>query len=102
MYRKGYNIYCCSTSFFDHYIGGAEEAEYASSVKDSQQISDLRLIYLIKNSIKVIVESRSRIKYFYLIFHLWKLLKHTTKKQRKLLLNTLKQTFGNYIKRKVD
>ena len=90
MNRHGYSVYSCQTSFFDHYIGGNEEAEYANSQKDADSISDLRLKYLISNSIKVIKESRGLLKYPYLIFHLYKLYIHAAGKQKKLWWETTK------------
>lgn len=97
MQRNGYSIYSCQTSFFDHYIGGNEEAEYAGSENDAEVISNLRLTYLAKNSIKVILESRGKLKYPYLIFHLFKLVKQTNGKQRRLLFMTIKNTILDYI-----
>jgi len=96
--RHGYSIYSCQTSFFDHYIGGNEEADYANSENDAEEISDLRLKYLAKNSLKVILESESKLKYPYLIFHMFKLTKHTNTKQRSLLFKTIKRSLLNYIK----
>lgn len=98
MNRHGYSIYSCQTSFFDHYIGGDEEADYADSENDAEDISDLRLTYLAKNSLKVILESKSKLKYPYLIFHISKLAKHTDKKQRSLLYKTIKRSLASYIK----
>ncbi|MEY8216239.1 MAG: glycosyltransferase [Colwellia sp.] len=97
MNRHGYSIYSCQTSFFDHYIGGDEEADYAESEDDADAISDLRLTYLAKNSLKVILESKSKLKYPYLLFHLFKLIKHTDRKQRSLLFKTVKRSLLNYI-----
>jgi rhamnosyltransferase len=98
MNRHGYSIYSCQTSFFDHYIGGDEEADYADSDNDAEEISDLRLTYLTKNSLKVILESKSKLKYPYLIFHIFKLTKHTDSKQRPILFKTIKRSLLNYIK----
>lgn len=97
MQRNGYSIYSCQTSFFDHYIGGNEAADYASSENDAEVISNLRLKYLAKNSVKVILESKGKLKYPYLVFHIIKLIKQSNSKQRKMLFKTIKKSVLNYI-----
>jgi hypothetical protein len=95
MNRHGYSIYSCQTSFYDHYIGGDEEADYANSKDDAEAISDLRLTCLVKNSIKVIKESQSKIKYLYLLFHIYKLNKNISKGHKNLFIKILKTSLLN-------
>ncbi|MCI2282219.1 glycosyltransferase [Colwellia sp. MSW7] len=96
MNRNDYSIYSCQTSFYDHYIGGSETADYASDEINAKEISDLRLQFLIKNSLNVILKSKSTIKYFYLIYHIYKLTKNIKKIQRPLFWKTIKTSLFTY------
>jgi len=95
MKKNGYGIYSCQTSFFEHYIGGSEVAEYAESEIDEARISNIRLTHLVENSIKVILNSKSFIKYLYLVYHIYKLHKATNKTQKAIFLGSLKKALKN-------
>jgi len=98
MTKNNYGVYSCQTSFFEHYIGGSEVAQYAESDTESEEISNTRLTHLVRNSIKVILKSNGFIKYPYLVYFMYKLKKDVTKQQNTLFWSTTKEALKNNCK----